>query len=116
MLIRNGVPADRIVLESESRTTREQVVLVTPLLKARGWDRFVQITSPVHLTRAARGFAAQGLQPVPVSAPYRSEILAPPPPRWWPDGAALALSERSMYDYIALFYYWMRGWLTADLG
>src|SRR5437867_2430047 len=38
VLIRNGVPADRIVLESESRTTREQVVLVTPLLKARGWN------------------------------------------------------------------------------
>jgi uncharacterized SAM-binding protein YcdF (DUF218 family) len=113
LLERDGVPADHVVLESASRTTYEQALRVAPLLKDRGWNRFVLVTSPAHLLRATAAFAAQGVQPIPGPASFRSQ--SPDVPRFWwrPSGAALAVSELSLYDYMAWVYYWTRGYVAA---
>ena len=47
-LVKAGVPHDRIVLESGSRTTREQAELVSPMLKANHWERFMLVAPPVQ--------------------------------------------------------------------
>ena len=60
LLVANGVPAPRIVLETESRTTHEQTMRVGAMLKSHGWRRVAVVTSPVHLARAVGGFAVDG--------------------------------------------------------
>jgi uncharacterized SAM-binding protein YcdF (DUF218 family) len=114
LLLRAGVPADRILLESASRTTHEQALNVAPMLKAHHWERFALVTPPVQMPRALAAFAAQGVQPIPAAAPYRSTPPADSPPaRWLPNGGALNVSARAAYDYLAWAYYWMRGWLST---
>jgi len=111
LLIRGGVPAERVLLESDSRTTREQVLNVVPMLKQHGWDPFILIAPAVQLPRAAAGFAAQGVHPIGAAAPFRPPHHYSPVEQWLPDPAVLHVSERAAYDYLAWFYYWMRGWL-----
>ena len=50
--IASGVPAEAIVLERESTSTRENLVLARPLLAARGWTRVALVTSASHMPRA----------------------------------------------------------------
>jgi uncharacterized SAM-binding protein YcdF (DUF218 family) len=112
VLIRFGVPADRILLESTSRTTHEQALNVAPLLRARHWERFALVASPMHMPRAAAAFRAQGVDPVPSVARFRSDSLAQTP-RWRPNDGSLGVSRRAFYDYMAWLYYWQKGWFRA---
>jgi uncharacterized SAM-binding protein YcdF (DUF218 family) len=112
LLMRAGVPADRILLESQSRTTHEQALNIAPMLKERHWERFALVTPPVQLPRAAASFAALGVRPIPAAAPFRSALAGDSSSsRWFPNGGALSDSARAAYDYVAWGYYWMRGWL-----
>jgi uncharacterized SAM-binding protein YcdF (DUF218 family) len=106
--IRLGVPASRIVMDTESQTTREQAITMKQLLGERGIDRFVLVTSAIHMGRSLRTFRAVGLDPVPSSSALadddesRWSIV---PARW-----ALMLSDAATYEYAAWIYYWSRGW------
>lgn len=109
-LIALGVPASAIVEESGSKTTRDQAVLVGPVLRAHDVKGFVLVTSPPHMRRALAAFRAEGLDPVPSEAPLRSEHVKPPP-LLLPDSDALILSDQVVYEYAATVYYWWSGWL-----
>jgi uncharacterized SAM-binding protein YcdF (DUF218 family) len=64
---RLGVPADRIVEESESRDTKDHPRKLAPLL---GGERFLLVTSATHLPRAMALFRAAGLDPVPAPVDF----------------------------------------------
>jgi uncharacterized SAM-binding protein YcdF (DUF218 family) len=109
-LVDLGVPADRIVLESESKNTREEVIIVKRMLAERGESHFVLVTSPLHMRRSMLAFAAQGLYPIASPSPLvpersngRSMLL--------PDDLWLQVSDASFYEWLARGYYWWRGWL-----
>src|SRR5215813_4178555 len=110
-LVNAGVPHDRIVLESGSRNTREQAELVSPMLKANHWERFVLVAPPVQQPRARAVFRRQGVEPIAAPAPFWSEADREQQHGWLPNTGALRTSERAIYDYLAWAYYWMRGWL-----
>ena len=110
-LIRAGVPADRVIEESGSRTTREQAGLVTPMLKKNGVERFVLVAPAVQLPRAMAVFRREGVEPIGAAAPFLFEVDREAAPAWVPVGGALRISERATYDYLAWGYYWLRGWL-----
>src|SRR5207253_6046720 len=107
-LLSLSVPLDHIVVESRSQTTREQAILVTELLRARGIRRFVLVTSPTHMWRAVLVFRSQGADVVPSLAPFQSESVARRV--FAPGGDSLQLSDEAMYDYASTAYYWARGW------
>jgi uncharacterized SAM-binding protein YcdF (DUF218 family) len=111
LLIRGGVPAERILLESASRTTHEQVLNIAPMIKRQGWDPFVVVAPAVQMPRAVAGFLAEGVHPMAAAAPFKKEDDSSPGSRWIPNAGALGVSERAAYDYLAWGYYWMRGWL-----
>ncbi|GAA5511404.1 hypothetical protein Dcar01_00113 [Deinococcus carri] len=50
-------------------TTRDEAARVRDLARERGWRRVLLVTSPSHSLRAARLFAAQGVNVVSVPAP-----------------------------------------------
>jgi uncharacterized SAM-binding protein YcdF (DUF218 family) len=113
LLMRAGVPDDRILLESTSRTTHEQAINIAPMLRAHQWVRVALVAPPVQMVRALAVFGAEGIHPIPAVAPYRSDDSATSGPvsRWLPNGEALDVSSRATYDYLAWVYYWARGWL-----
>lgn len=113
LLIRAGVPSERIVLESEARTTHEQALKLAPIIRQHRWGRVVLVAPSVQMPRALAVFAAQGISAIPAEAPFHSDVEGTPRSRWIPSGDALDVSARAAYDYLAWFYYWTRGWLAA---
>lgn len=110
-LSRLGVPRARIVLESSSRTTREQAVQVAALLKARGVGRFLLVTGPDHMPRANASFRDVGLDPVPSSSVF---AISTAPGLWRrlrPGLNPLRQSDWACYEYMARAYYWVKGWV-----
>jgi len=58
-----GIPSDRIVLERESRNTRENAVESARIVRERGWRSLLLVTSAAHAPRALACFRAVGLSP-----------------------------------------------------
>ena len=108
-MITLGVPASRVLVEDRSMTTRDEAVLVKAILNERHIDRFVLVTSPVHMGRSLASFRSVGLTPIPSASASWSEQ---PRRSWWePQGDLLGLSDEAVYEYLAWLYYWYRGWV-----
>ena len=107
-LVRMGVPADRIVLEPRSRSTRENAAFVAPILTSLAIDRVVLVTSDTHMRRSLGAFRAVGIHAVPAIARGGD-----PPSRWYewlPTTVGLAWSGRVVHEAGGIVYYWLRGW------
>lgn len=110
VLMRAGVPASTIVLDSGSLNTREHAVNVMGLLQDRGISKFVLVTSPTHIRRAVMAFKA--VQANPVASPSRSTLeYGTGWEKYWPSGEALLFTQEVMHDYLGLAYYHVRNWL-----
>jgi uncharacterized SAM-binding protein YcdF (DUF218 family) len=109
-LVEAGVPPDRILLESESKNTRDEVIIIKRMLAERNLTRFVLITSPLHVRRSMLAFEQQGLHPIPSPArlvPERSSATG-----WlWPSEQWLSVADDAFYEWLARGYYWWQGWL-----
>ena len=110
-LVDLGVPADRIVLESESKNTRDEVVIIKRMLAERGENGFVLVTSPLHMRRSIRAFEHEGLHPVPSTS---SLVPATSTARsWWlPNDVWLHVADATIYEWMASGYYWWQGWTS----
>ncbi|MFT3764097.1 MAG: YdcF family protein [Minicystis sp.] len=71
LLVAMGVPADRVVTETESTNTRENARFSADILRARGAEAVVVVTSATHLRRAVRDFARAGIDAIPAAADLR---------------------------------------------
>ena len=106
-----GVPRPRIVLEDTALTTREEALEVKRILDERHIARFVLVTAPVHMRRSLATFRAVGLDPIP--SPCLGSDPSRPRFALAPDRDSLGLSDEAIYEYVALTYYWGRGWITG---
>jgi uncharacterized SAM-binding protein YcdF (DUF218 family) len=61
LLVANGVPAEAIVLEEQSRSTEENALYTHRIFGERGWDTAVIVSDGYHLFRARWIFALEGL-------------------------------------------------------
>lgn len=97
-----GVPADRLVLERQSRNTHENGALTAPLLRARHVNRILLVTDRLHMRRATGVFRNLGFEIEPASVPiYEGH-----------DDNVSMLSA-GLREAAALGYYRLRGWTTA---
>ncbi|HET9032087.1 MAG TPA: YdcF family protein [Dokdonella sp.] len=106
-----GVPESAMLLESESRTTRENALYSEKLLRARGINRVLLVTSALHMPRALATFRKLGIDAIP--APTDFEAEAPSGNwlmRWLPDTDSLDFSSRAMKEYLGMWVYRIRGW------
>ncbi len=113
-LLALGVPPARIVLESESKNTHDEAVALKRMLRDLHVDQFVLVTSPLHMARAMATFAAEGLHPVPSTAPL-SPDREMAPFALLPNGASLEIGDSVVYEWLARAYYWWRGWLSEPV-
>jgi uncharacterized SAM-binding protein YcdF (DUF218 family) len=73
--VAHGVPEAAILMETASRTTRENFTGVAPLLSKRGIGRVLVVSDPLHMRRAMRMATDLGLDAHPSPTPtsrYRS--------------------------------------------
>jgi uncharacterized SAM-binding protein YcdF (DUF218 family) len=126
------VGPNRILFEGEGRNTREQALKVRDMLGTYAPEqRIMLVTSPSHIRRAVRSFRKVGFQEVAgwgaenIAVEYDMSIKddeLDDSTTVIPDaGGNISLRyviwnnmiylNRSVREYFALFYYWLRGWV-----
>jgi len=105
-----GVRASDILVENESKNTREESIVIARMLAGRMAQPIVLVTSPTHMTRALAVFRAVGFDPVPSAAAYKSDHSLERY-RWAPNDLGLLLFQSFVYDEAAELYYRARGWM-----
>ncbi len=73
MLATLGVPAADVIQEGRSRTTRENAAETAKIMRGKGMTRIALVTSAVHMPRAMRAFAREGITCVPAPTSYRAQ-------------------------------------------
>lgn len=110
-----GVPPEALLVESQSRNTRENAVLSLPLAEARGYKTFVLITSAGHMRRSEAiflkaGYASEGRTLVtwPVDTQTDSRRF---PLSWVADPGSLATVQSHLKEAIGYLVYRVQGYL-----
>lgn len=111
-LVQLGVPTRQILLESESRDTHDEAVLIAPMLRSLHVQRTVLVTSAIHMPRSLGTFRAAGVDAFP--APVRDPAASlPRVQRWAPSAPGLLFSSQLAHELIGIAYYRARGWWTS---
>lgn len=98
-----GVPAESLLLETASRSTRENALYSKPLLDGLP-GRKVLLTGDYHMFRARRVFAKTGVQVASLPIPEVQSRSG----SW--RGRSLAFFDLSE-ETCKIVYYWLRGWI-----
>lgn len=98
-----GVPRDAIVLETGSRSTRENALFSASILRAME-GRKVLLTSDFHMRRAHRAFRQAGVETEPRPIPDVRKRAVSSAGRW---GGFLDLVE----ECVKIAYYQWKGWI-----
>jgi len=105
-----GVPGDRILMETQSRTTFENIANLARLLPAGQGRRIGLVTSALHMRRShgvfTRQFPHDTIVPIPVFYTYD--------PTGWSQRSIvfsvgnLEQSTIALHEWIGLAWYWLR--------
>ena len=106
-----GVPREALLLEPSSRNTRENAVHTARLLRERGLERVLLVTSASHMRRAHGAFTRAGV--AAIASPTDIQVVPRPfsLARALPDVESLRASTRAIKEYVGLVVYWLRGWV-----
>ena len=70
--IKLSIPRERIIIEQDSRDTRQNAINSSHILKQKGWDEVILVTNDFHIQRAARLFEKENVHAYP--APIEWQI------------------------------------------
>jgi uncharacterized SAM-binding protein YcdF (DUF218 family) len=108
-LVRLGIPDAQIIVDIASHDTHSSAIVILPMLRTKGIEHLVLVTSDTHMRRSLGTFRAQGWTAVPAVAPDPNLGR-----RWhdWflPSSYGLDLSGQLTHELLGLSYYWLRGW------
>jgi uncharacterized SAM-binding protein YcdF (DUF218 family) len=111
LLVEFGVPRDSIVADTESRNTRENAINSAAIMKGRGWQTALLVTSAAHMPRALAAFKRAGIDVTPATTDV--QVLYPLYDSafdFLPDAGALARTTDAIREWIGLIVYRLRGW------
>lgn len=102
-----GVAKTDMVLEVESRDTKDHPLYVRDLVKH---EPFILVTSAFHMPRAMKLFEKQGLTPIPAPAgPWKPAEEFWSPANLFPSSTGIRLAELAYHEYMGLTWAWIRG-------
>jgi uncharacterized SAM-binding protein YcdF (DUF218 family) len=104
-----GVAHDRITIEPQSRNTAENAVYCKRLIAPRPGERWLLITSAMHMPRAVGAFRQVGFAVEPYPVDYQStgrvNLLSLPGSAL----GALAATDAAAHEWLGLLAYWITG-------
>lgn len=106
-----GVPADALIVESQARTTRDNVTLIGDIIDRRGIESFLLVTSARHMTRSVAAFRVEGLEPIAVPTDFT--VVRNPAfsiRHYLPSASALARSSEAVHEIVGRWFYRAMGW------
>jgi uncharacterized SAM-binding protein YcdF (DUF218 family) len=110
-LVELGVPRAALIVETESRNTRENAVHTAKIFRAHGWRSGILVTSAAHMPRALAAFQRMGLSVVPASTGLQTgpiqfdghlDIKT--------DNEALERTTEAIKEIVGLLVYRFLGW------
>jgi uncharacterized SAM-binding protein YcdF (DUF218 family) len=104
-----GIDSDRVVYEDRSRNTYENALFTRDLVNPKPGERWLLVTSAIHMPRAVGIFRKLGFSVVPYPVDFRtngvlSHLSAP---RKAPQ--SLELVDAAAHEWIGLLAYWLTG-------
>ena len=111
-LKRDNIPAEALILEEHSQSTRENAVFSRQALTTHHIDSILLVTSALHMPRAIAAFEKLGVHVT--AAPSPPQIMPPANPafsEWLPNQRAFDAARSIIKEYAALVLYWVRGWV-----
>jgi len=116
-----GIPAEDIWLQPRSQNTREDALYCAEMLRERGIDRVLLVTSAMHMPRSVALFEAQGLEVVPLPTDFTVtqrawEDLTQPTFQGLlvslvPNVGNISMTTSALKEYIGTWMYGLQGWL-----
>lgn len=102
-----GVAPGDIVIETESRDTKDQARIVGSIV---GNDRFILVTSSWHMPRSMAMFRKAGLDPIPAPTGHLVKRgLWSTGKLFLPSSGGLKRAEIAFHEYLGLFWAKLRG-------
>jgi uncharacterized SAM-binding protein YcdF (DUF218 family) len=109
MLEQQGVPSAAILIEDRSTTTYENAHYSAAILRHKGIQHVLLVTSASHMPRAFASFRKQGLDvlPAPAGSSWRDSLRNIH--QWRPQRTELWRCSHILHEYIGLWIYELRG-------
>ncbi len=109
LLLRAGVPDAMIWTEDRSRSTHENAVLGSDILRQHGIAGIALVTEAHAMPRAAACFRKEGILVTPAPCEFRE--FASPMEEFIPSWKAMKRNEDTLHEVAGLAWYWVRGWI-----
>ncbi len=121
ILIMVGVPEKALVLQNQSRNTAEDAQFSAEILRGRGVEEIVLVTSASHMMRSVALFEKEGFKVIPAPADY--SITSENWEALWhpsiedllvglvPNASNLSELNSGLKEYLGFLVYRLRGWL-----
>jgi uncharacterized SAM-binding protein YcdF (DUF218 family) len=108
-----NVPADSVLLESESANTYQNATNTAALAEREGIDRVLLVTSALHMRRALATFRSAGVEAVPAPTDHQVVEGRTTLRDLLPAAGALSGSTAAIREYVGYVVYDWRGWIAA---
>jgi uncharacterized SAM-binding protein YcdF (DUF218 family) len=105
-----GVPSEALILESQSRDTREEARLLRPIL---GQQPFALVTSASHMMRSLMDFRKDGLEPIPAPADFQAMDFRLNCSMFMPGAYSLEMSRKAIHEYLGMLAILIQKWITG---
>ncbi len=106
-----GVPSDKIIIETESRNTRENALYTKQILDKIKAKKIILVTSASHLPRSYGLLKKIGIDTVPVASDFYVTDEIYNPFSFIPSIASLTTSSVAIKEHVGIFVYWLMGWI-----
>ena len=109
-LVSWNVPRSVVIIEPNSRSTRENAVETAALAARHGFEELLLVTSASHMRRAEAAFRRVGLSVTPAACDHGGELARPAVLLLIPTAGALSASSSLLREQIGWLAYRLRGW------
>jgi len=116
-----GVPQEVIWLQPNSQNTYEDSLYSAKILREKGIEEIILVTSAMHMPRSKALFEEQGFFVIPAPVDYtitEQNWQSAFHPTWkevlinlLPNNSSLSLTTSVLKEYIGMFVYGLRDWL-----
>lgn len=111
-----GIDPARLILEGQSRNTRENATMTKPLLGQKPGERWLLITSAWHMPRSVGVFRRAGIEVIPYPVSYVTRGDAADWRRVNGDFSnGFKYTNQAVKEWIGLIAYWAAGYTDALL-
>lgn len=121
LLMLTGVPREAIWLQGDSANTHEDASLTAQMLRERGVERVLLVTSAMHMPRSVALFEHEGIEVIPAPVDFTvtqsgwEALFEPNLPaqviNFLPNASTLHLTTNVLKEYLGLLVYRLQGWL-----